>query len=73
MNPENALISRRVFGIDGDRVVVEELWNMSHPDSPFLSTLVNPWAAPNGEYIRQRVMTSAEFWRSNIPLKSPAP
>lgn len=73
MNPENALVSRRVFDIDGDRVVVEEVWNLSHPDSPFIP---NPWTNPlktlSGEGIRQRIMSSKEFWRSNIPLKAPS-
>ncbi len=35
-NPENALISRRVFSVDQDSVVIHEVWNTKHPDCPFV-------------------------------------
>lgn len=71
MNFENALVSRRYFPIDGDRVVVEEVWNLSHPESPFVSVPFGLYPKPTGEHIRQVIMSSKEFWRANIPLKTP--
>jgi hypothetical protein len=74
MKPENALIYRRVFPIDQGRVVVEEKWDLEHPDCPFIR---NPWADYQGTLgnraYRQLTMTKQEFSASNIPLKAPLP
>jgi hypothetical protein len=33
---ENALISRRIIAIDADAVTVEEVWDTTHPECPFV-------------------------------------
>ncbi len=71
MNFENALVSREVVRIDGDYVIFEETWDLSHPESPWVSTMASPWNALEGEYTRRGVMISEKFWRLNIPLKAP--
>lgn len=72
MPPENALIYRRVFSIDQDRVVVEEKWDLTHPDCPFVR---NPWDEFQGPLgnrgYRQVTMTAKEFGAADIPLKLP--
>ncbi|WP_315731701.1 MULTISPECIES: hypothetical protein [unclassified Bradyrhizobium] len=72
MNPENALIYRRVRPIDKTRVVVEEKWDLTHPDCPFIR---NPWSdfiGPLGNRgYRNVVMSNQEFEAADIPLKSP--
>lgn len=71
MNPENALVYRRVFPIDQGRVVIEEKWDLTHPDCPFI---LNPWSDWQGPVqspqYRQVVMTAEEFGQANVPLKS---
>ena len=73
MTPENALIYRRVFSIDQDRVVIEEKWDLTHPDCPFIR---NPWddfQGPLGNRgYRQVTMTAKEFGQANVPLKPPS-
>lgn len=72
MNPENALIYRRVFPINQGRVVIEEKWDLTHPDSPWIR---NPWSPYQGPLespqYRQVVMTQEEFAEANVPLKAP--
>ena len=70
MTPENALIYRRVFAIDQNRVVVEEKWDLTHPDCPFIRNPWSDWQGPLGNKgYRQVVMTGKEFAQSDIPLK----
>lgn len=73
MNPENALIYRRMFPIDQGRVVVEEKWDLTHPDCPFIR---NPWdefVGPLGNRgYRQITMTEAEYAASGITMKFPS-
>ncbi len=68
---EDALIYRRVFPIDQGRVVVEEKWDLTHPDCPFIR---NPWDEFQGPLgnrgYRQITMTAREFGEANIPLKA---
>jgi len=33
---ENALISRRIIAIDADAITIEEVWDTTHPDCPFV-------------------------------------
>jgi hypothetical protein len=70
MTQDNALIYRRVFPIDQDCVVIEEKWDLTHPDCPFIR---NPWSEfplVNRGY-RQVIMTKEEFSQANVPLKAP--
>jgi hypothetical protein len=62
MNPENALIYRRVVPMDDDRVAVLERWDLTHPDCPFVH---NQWSSP----IRACIMTKRQYAASRIPLK----
>lgn len=70
MNPENALIYRRMFPLDRDRVLIEEKWDLTHPDCPFIR---NPWddfQGPLGNRAyRQVVMTQEEYGVARPPLK----
>jgi hypothetical protein len=71
MIPENALIYRRVFQIDQGRVVVEEKWDLTHPDCPFIRNPWNPYQGPLGNRAyRQIEMTQEEFSQLHVPLKS---
>lgn len=68
------LLSRRMFAIAPDRVVVEERWKIDEPGCPMI---VNPWqqnALLGGpHYVRQIEMSLAEFSHSRIPLFEGAP
>lgn len=70
MTPENALIYRRVVPIDQGKVLVEEKWDLTHPDCPFIR---NPWddfVGPFGNRAyRQVVMTKEEYEAAKPPLK----
>lgn len=68
MNFENALIYRRVFNVDDDHVVVEEKWDLSHPESPFASW--QPFNPYQTQSVRQTKMTSKQFWSSGLSIKS---
>lgn len=73
MNPENALIYRRMFPIDQGRVVVEEKWDLTHPDCPFIRNPWNEFIGPLGNRAyRQVAMTETEYRAANIQLKSPS-
>lgn len=65
MNPENALISRRMFPVGDGTVIVEEVWNTKHPDCPFVSVGGN---LSDPGHIQTR-MTEEEFVHKNPPLK----
>jgi hypothetical protein len=64
------LLSRRMFAIGPDRVVVEERWKIDEPGCPMI---VNPWEknallGQGPHYVRQVEMSATEFSQSNIPL-----
>lgn len=68
MNPENALVSRRVYPIGDGRVVVDEVWDLKHPDCPFVqSPFSNALLSNPG--VRQTVMTDREYRELQLPLK----
>jgi hypothetical protein len=72
MNPDNALIYRRMLPVDRDRVVVEEKWDLTHPDCPFIRSPWDSFIGPLGNRAyRQVTMTHQEYAASKIPLKSP--
>lgn len=65
MSNEKALISRRYFDIDQGRVCIEEVWDLKHPECPFIH---NPWLGAigqcdpvSGRHVRQVVMSNEEF------------
>lgn len=63
MKPENALISRQIFGVDQGRVVVTETWDLDHPDCPFVcpQAIWGSLQKPTGRYQHQAVMTKEEY------------
>jgi hypothetical protein len=64
------LISRRAFPTNEGRVVVEEHWDISVPGCPMIRS---PWympSAPGNEFIRQVIMTEAEYQAKLPPLFS---
>lgn len=70
MDPNNALISRRMFPIDQGRVVIEEKWDLTSPDCPFIRNPWNPYQGPmQSPHVRQVVMTQAEYDLAKPPLK----
>lgn len=74
MTPENALIYRRVFHIDQGRVVIEEKWDLTHPDCPFIRIPWDEFHGPLGNRAyRQVTMTAEEFGKAGITLKAPQP
>lgn len=70
MTPENALIYRRVIKTDGNEVVIEEKWDLTHPDCPFIR---NPWDEFQGPLgnraYRQVAMSHDGFISARVPLK----
>lgn len=71
MNPDNALIYRRMFPIDQGRVVIEEKWDLTHPECPFVRSPWSPWQGPlQSPQVRQIILTEEQFAASNIPLKA---
>jgi hypothetical protein len=68
MTPENALISRRVVHSNSEQVVIEERWDLDHPDSPFVrfNRMANPYQSA---HIRQFVLAPAEYDELKLPLK----
>ncbi len=68
MNPENALVSRRIAYETDDDVTIIEVWDTSHPESPWVAgwppeiPRVNP-------HIRAIKMTRLEYDSTKIPLK----
>ena len=62
------LLGRRVFAIDGERVVIEEKWNIDEPGCPLIRSPWNPGLETGPIFIRQLVMDQEEFNRSDIPL-----
>jgi len=70
MNPENALVSRRIAYETDEEVTIIEVWDTSHPDSPWI--LAPPWPSrekPINPHIRAIKMTRIEYENANVPLK----
>ena len=63
------LLSRRVFQVDRDRVVIEERWDIDVPGCPMIR---NPWLpsmqVDGSLYVRQREMTTDEYNHSKPAL-----
>jgi|GEM_PF-5916824 len=62
------LMSRIAFPIDHGRICVQEHWDISAPGCPMVRS---PWHGQLGrgdDYIRQVVMTQAEFLEAGITL-----
>ena len=55
MRPENALIERVVVRRTDDMVVLREVWDMTHPECPFVS-----WK-PRERYGREIEMRPEEY------------
>lgn len=71
-NPDNALIYRRMFPIDQSRVVIEEKWDLTHPECPFIRNPWSEWQGPlQSPQYRQVVMTMEEYREATPPLKFP--
>ena len=71
MNPENALVYRRIFPLNKEEVMLEERWDLSHPDCPFIH---NPWASEDIDPLKnvllcRVLMTQKESDHYDIPLK----
>jgi len=67
VNFENALISRKILPLSETHVLVDEKWDLNHPESPFVSMQpLNPYNSPG---MRQTVMThkEAQFLLSRSP------
>lgn len=64
------LMSRRMFPIHAENVIVEETWNIETPGCPLIKNPwdINPLEALGGIVKRQREMTMQEFVNSKIPL-----
>lgn len=55
MRPENALIERIVVRRTDDMVVLREVWDLTHPDSPFVTM------RPREHYGREIEMRPEEY------------
>ena len=68
MNPENALVSRRIAYETDEHITIIEVWDTSHPDSPWVAywpirrPMINP-------HIRAIKLTRLEYDNAKIPLK----
>jgi hypothetical protein len=61
MSSENALNSRRAFRVDNGRWVIEESWNLDHPDCPMVLIYGLPLGQKRDDYRVQKVMTNEEY------------
>lgn len=59
---ENALISRSISHLNDDEVLIDEKWDLNHPDCPFVSypSAIVPYQEPGR---LQTVMHAQEFAR----------
>lgn len=67
MNFENALISRRIVNETDDAVTIMEVWDTSHPESPYVC-YPRDGKMPN-PYYRDIRMSRAEYDNIKPPLK----
>lgn len=65
MNPENALIERTVVRRTDDVVELREVWDMKHPECPFVSTVFKD------EYHHRILMHPTEYDRIKPTIKKP--
>jgi hypothetical protein len=64
-DPEAALVRREIYGVIDGVVLINEIWDLSHPDCPFVKEQsLNPYRTT-----RQRLMSWREFALSEIKPK----
>ena len=68
-NPEAALVSRRVAYETDDAVTIIEVWDTSHPDSPWVPVPFSGQGNIINPHIRAIKFTPEEYRAANIPLK----
>lgn len=65
---ENALISRTAVSVNRDEVAITEIWDVTHPDSPFVSVHRDGMILPVPHW-RVIGMTQRQFAEINPTLK----
>lgn len=67
MQPENALVSRKLVWQRDDKVVLVETWDTAHPDCPFV--VIGGGEIKHNPHIIALHMTEAEYQERKPPLK----
>lgn len=67
MGFENALVSRKLVSQDDEHVVIHEIWDLKHPECPFVSYHHIDHERPQA--FRRIQLTGREFDRWNPALK----
>ena len=68
MKFENALVSRRIAHETDEQVTIIEVWDTSHPDSPWVTfwPIERPRINP---YVRAVKLTRTQYGDAKMPLK----